>query len=178
MTNAGPCDPALTASASLRSPDTLLSKPTGPGLMRGSPSRQGFVHVQPFDELISEFAHRPRSASDGVPEGVIASAEAKLGFRLPADLRTMLLRIGRWEVLRAHNVLFEPTEFEEKEDRVVFMDENQSVVSWGMKRDSPDSNVWQRNNTDGAWYSEELDLRAFLRSMLEWYRANQAVEFR
>ena len=52
------------------------------------------------------------------------------------------------------------------------MDENQAVVSWGVRIEDPadDPIVWQRNNAPPTtWYSERKRFTAFLRSMLNWY---------
>lgn len=127
-------------------------------------------HVEAFDALIGEFSSRKRLASDGVPLESLEEAEARLGCRLPTSLHTMLLRIGRWDVLRIHNVMRDPANLEVCDGRIVFMDENQDVVSWAVPQGPGDSAVWQRNNKEDAWYSEELDLLDFLRSMLAWYR--------
>jgi hypothetical protein len=129
-----------------------------------------------FDNLVSEFLGRPRTVDDGIESSVLGRAEVGLGREMPLQLRTMFLRIGAVPVLRAHNVLRDPSELEESEGFLLFMDESQDVVSWGLKLDPSDPHVWQRNNTDGVWYSEDLDLPRFLRSMFKWYRESGLFE--
>lgn len=54
---------------------------------------------------------------------------------------------------------------------LVFVHENQDVVSWGFSPEdieSADPVVWQRNNEEHAWYSEEKTLAPFLESMFDW----------
>ena len=53
------------------------------------------------------------------------------------------------------------------------MDENQDVVSWGVRRDEmdrPNPPTWQRNNTPPTeWFAEEKSFTELLESMFDWY---------
>jgi hypothetical protein len=53
------------------------------------------------------------------------------------------------------------------------MEENQSVVSWGIplvNLHAPNPIIWQRNNTPPIeWFSEEKDVLGLLVSMWDWY---------
>jgi hypothetical protein len=94
--------------------------------------------------------------------------------RIPASLAYYYQRAGRCAVLNAlHHRLHAPAELVVENDYLLFMDENQSVVSWGFRRadcDQDDPTVWQRNNTPPhAWYSEDKPFTRFLASMFDWY---------
>jgi hypothetical protein len=73
---------------------------------------------------------------------------------------------------RAHNLLFRPEELRLEEDYLIFMEENQGVVHWGIampKLVHPDPTVWQRVNRDPAeWYSERMDSSTFITKDRAW----------
>jgi hypothetical protein len=78
------------------------------------------------------------------------------------------------EICSIHNVIFGPEDLEVDEGFLIFMEENQSVVSWGIrKRDLKKSDpvIWQRNNASAEWYSEEKTLAGLLESMFDWYES-------
>ena len=53
------------------------------------------------------------------------------------------------------------------------MDENQSVVSWGIKKKDlrkTDPETWQRNNSSEDWYAEEKTFTELVTSMFDWYQ--------
>jgi hypothetical protein len=103
---------------------------------------------------------------EGISEARLAAAEGRLGFPLPESLRTYYQIAGGCEVLNdAHNHFYPPEGLAILEEHLLFMDENQSVVSWGFRLEdlqSPDPIVFQRNNTAPAeWYSEEQPFSVF-----------------
>ena len=72
-----------------------------------------------------------------------------------------------------HNFIFHPKDMVFEEGHLMFMDENQSVVSWGIKKqdlDKFDPKVWQRNNGVERWYSERKTVSELLVSMFDWYQ--------
>jgi len=114
-------------------------------------------------------------ANDGCSGADVAMAEMRMGIALPAAMRTYYLRCGNISRFnKSHNLLRSLSELTIEEDHLVFMDENQNVVSWGFRLHDlglDDPIVWQRNNMPGVeWYSEELTLTQFLDSMFHWYR--------
>jgi len=111
--------------------------------------------------------------ADGIAlERVIAAGE-RLNVQIPRALSEFYTTLGAVNDLCAvHNWLKSPEELTIFEDHLYFMDENQSVVSWGFPLsalDQDDPVAWQRNNTEGKWYSEELSFSAFMKSMFDWY---------
>lgn len=72
-----------------------------------------------------------------------------------------------------HNNVFHPKDLVFEDGYLMFMDENQSVVSWGIKKKDlkkADPEVWQRNNSSDAWYSEKKSFIELLTSMFDWYK--------
>jgi hypothetical protein len=80
-------------------------------------------------------------------------------------------------VCEAHNVILDPKALEFDADYLIFMEENQSVVSWGVRRVDlaiADPPTWQRNNTEPLeWFPEDKSFTELLMSMFEWYTANR-----
>ena len=125
-------------------------------------------------QLARRFLNRPPMESDGLPEHVIEAAEARLGHRLPECLRRYYVVAGGCARLNSiHNDFVGPSDLEVDNGFLVFMHENQDVVSWGLRvsdASEQDPIVWQRINTPTVeWYSEEKGFVAFLQEMFEWY---------
>jgi hypothetical protein len=116
----------------------------------------------------------PLDADDGVPEEEIVRAEERLGFRLPRLLREFYLLTGRrTDINGAQDMLVEPECLEVAEgDVLVFHDENQSVVLWGIRlsdigRDNPPV-VMADNDKTLVWEPAHEHLSEFLFTMLLW----------
>jgi len=127
------------------------------------------------ERLKSTFATliRPLTSEDGQPEASISLAEARLGLRLPAVLREYYLRAGRFDRFnRAHNQLLRPEEWSVDRGKLVFLEENQCVVFWGVDAGSvpeDDPPVYQAENVRGRpteWYLEHKRCSEFLIVML------------
>jgi hypothetical protein len=130
------------------------------------------AHVK---QLVEGFWGRRLSAEDGVGKDQIRSIERILGFRLPPALRAYYLVAGNLDELnRVHNELCWIESVSIQDQYLVFMHENQYVVSWGIAvsdLDQADPVVWQRNNTPPEeWFSEEATFLDFMQRMFEWYK--------
>src|SRR4051794_31829687 len=80
----------------------------------------------------------PLAARDGISEPQLAKAEKKMGVRLPGALRDYYLVAGRERSLNhAFNHLCMPGEWEVEASKLIFMEENQTVVVWGVTATSP-----------------------------------------
>jgi hypothetical protein len=126
-------------------------------------------------QLVKTFLGRRLSPEDGVDEHLVRDRERVLGLRLPLALRAFYVVAGRLDELnRLHNELCRIEDVSVQGQHLVFMHENQSVVSWGIAvsdLDQDDPVVWQRNNTPPEeWFSEEASFLSFMRSMFEWYK--------
>jgi hypothetical protein len=126
-----------------------------------------------FKSFVNKFLQRELTPKDGISENVITKSESTLEHRFPESLRQLYLTIGNVsELFSIHNKLSSPDQVEIDHDYLIFMDENQNVVSWGFNLEEIENHdpiVWQRNNTENKWYSEELTLIEFLDSMFNWY---------
>lgn len=124
----------------------------------------------------------PLVAGDGVPEAEIAAAEARLGLKLPALLREFYLVAGRREDINAvHNRLLSPESLEVDQDALVFYEENQGVVLWGIKVDDlsqADPQVFMAEYASTLeWEPEHDHLSEFLISMLFWQAVNGGMPY-
>jgi len=124
--------------------------------------------------FVERYLKRPWTEADGLSEKDLKKAEVRLGIKLPAALREFYLSVGAVRDLRSiHNIIFPPRDLVFEEGYLMFMDENQSVVSWGIKKKDlkkADPETWQRNNSSEEWYSEEKSFTELLTSMFDWYK--------
>ena len=129
-----------------------------------------------YDEIAVACLGRHLSRRDSLSEAAVSRAEKRLGVRLPGAVRDYYRSAGKAADLNTvYNSLYELDDLDFDGEYLMFMDENQSVVSWGIARSDlgqADPIVWQRNNTPPVeWYSEELSFSAFMASMFEWYKS-------
>jgi hypothetical protein len=138
------------------------------------------------EQLNSTFAMlaRPLMPEDGLPEATVADAEARLGVRLPAVLRSYYRLAGRFDQFNlAHNRLLRPDEWFVADGRLVFLEENQHVVFWGVEAGaSPEDDppVDQGPNDDGRpaeWSREHGRCSEFLLVMLHLQAVWGGYEF-
>lgn len=127
--------------------------------------------------LLKAFRNREPVDADAIKLQDIDDAEKNLGVRFPKALRSLYQYLGGADdLMRAHNVLRSLNEITVEDGFLLFMDENQSVVSWGISLndcENPNPEIWQRiNGENPEWHSEELTLLPFLESMFMWYREN------
>ncbi len=139
----------------------------------GEVIRLSVTFASEVDELAIRFLRKPLSGADAISLDVIEATEQSLSLTLPQPLRAYYSKAGRCSKLNsAHNRIVHPAEIEIADEHLLFMHENQNVVSWGFRLaelGETDPTVWQRNNTEMAWYSEEKTLLPLFRSMFEWY---------
>jgi hypothetical protein len=127
-----------------------------------------------FRDLVPRYLGRPWRVADGLPSSAVDSVEHTLQRPLPAAMRAFYCTVGAIEALcTVHNRVRPPAELAFEDDYLLFMDENQDVVSWGVRRadiGEPDPPTWQRNNTPPAeWFPEEKSFVELLESMFDWY---------
>jgi hypothetical protein len=127
-----------------------------------------------YREAIETLA-KPVTAEDGVPAGEIVAGEHRLDIRLPSALREYYLIAGQLERLNcAHNRLYSPRDWFVDAGKLVFMEENQQVVFWGIsigKDPVDDPPVLQGVNVAGQpieWHPEHGSCSEFLLMMLHW----------
>lgn len=130
-------------------------------------------YISGYAKLVQRHLGRKPQLADGLSDTQIREAEKILSFQLPASLRDYYRIAGNLsELNKAHNVLFDIPELFVDNDFLIFMEENQAVVYWGIKiRDLaiPDPEVWQQvNSTPSEWYSEEMTFSEFIVQMIDW----------
>jgi hypothetical protein len=122
-----------------------------------------------FRGLLADIIGRA-APSHGYPVRAVETVEARLGARLPGPLRAYYLSVGRHEINRAHNRLWPPTALEVCGGRLIFMEENQCVVYWGVRSrtTAADPVVQQTADLeDGDWFAES-PCSEFLSGMMCW----------
>lgn len=124
----------------------------------------------------------PLASRDGVPESEIIAAEARLGSRLPTVLREFYALVGRRKDINAvHNRLVSLKELEVDQERLVFYEENQAVVLWGVSLLNPDDAdpavFMAENQRDLEWESDHDHLSEFLHAMLFFQAVNGGMTY-
>lgn len=111
----------------------------------------------------------------GMTDEVLAAAERQHAVRLPPALRDYYRAMGYLHTLnKAHNRLLSPDDWFVDAGRLVFLEENQSVVYWGIDTADPpgdDPPVLQGVNLHPQpieWYPEYECCSEFLLVMLHW----------
>jgi hypothetical protein len=126
----------------------------------------------------------PLSADHGMPESHLAEREALLGISLPDALREFYLTAGRFDPFnQAFNRLYPPDQWFIDSGKLVFLEENQAVVFWGVeatdeRRDDPV--VFQGVNVSREpieWHLEHEHCSEFLVVMLHWQAVCGGLEF-
>ncbi|MBA4192089.1 MAG: hypothetical protein C0467_29270 [Planctomycetaceae bacterium] len=114
------------------------------------------------------------SSAHGFPLRAVESAETRLGFTIPEALRDYYLSVGRHELNRVHNRLWPPDDLEVHDGRLVFLEENQCVLFWGVGRrtTAADPVVSQTMDLDDGGWSAEVRCSLFLPAMLCYYAAS------
>lgn len=129
-----------------------------------------------YRKLFSEIGAK-LTARDGCPEARIVVAEQGLGVRVPRALRDYYLVAGRERRFnQIHNRFLAPDDWFVTNGHLAFLDENQSVVFWGVravKDEAIDPWVFQGVNDDPIeWQREHRYCSIFLKVMVLWHGAN------
>jgi hypothetical protein len=122
-----------------------------------------------FRGLLTDITGRAAASHNYAPRAIEA-AEARLGLGLPGPLRDYYLSVGRHAINRAHDRLMPPDALEVAQGRLVFMEENECVVFWGVgiRSMAADPVVFQTDDLeDGDWYAETR-CSQFLSVMMCW----------
>lgn len=125
-----------------------------------------------YFEKIRHLYNIPQDENIGFAESEIAVMEKAMNITLPAKLREYYLTLGKHEALNnSYNRLLEPqggVAFSD-DGYLVFYEENQGVVNWGMKKDDlqqPDPAVYGGYTDDKGNFNWYLELPATETSLL------------
>ncbi|MEW6735974.1 MAG: hypothetical protein AB1489_32065 [Acidobacteriota bacterium] len=113
----------------------------------------------------------------GTPFEIILKEEQRLEVKLPDALREFYVIAGQLDKFnKAHNTLYDPSEWFIDDNKLVFMEENQAVVFWGIeinKETGDNPPVYQGVNANKIeWSLEHKKLSEFLITMLYWQVVN------
>lgn len=113
---------------------------------------------------------------DACADSHIGEAEERLSVKLPATLKAYYLLAGREDrINQIHNRLLPPEKLFIDSGRLVFMEENQWVVYWGIaigRDEVTDAAVFQgvnRRCNGIEWHSEHDSCFTFLNVMAIWH---------
>jgi len=124
----------------------------------------------------------PLNERTAVSPRVLAAAEKRLGVRIPAALRDYYLVAGRERRFGAcHNRLLAPQEWRIDKHRLIFMEENQCVVWWGVSTRNPKSQdppISQGVNDEPiTWVREHRRCSVFLAVMFHYQAVSGGFRF-
>ena len=139
-------------------------------------------YVQFYRNIFAKFGH-PLSDRTSLPESAINRAAARLDIAVPAALRDFYSVAGReMRFSQCHNRVIAPQDWRVSKKRLIFMEENQWVVWWGVSVRNPDNDdppVSQAINDDEddlTWYQENRRCSVFIAVMLHYQAVNGGFE--
>jgi len=120
-----------------------------------------------YKEIVENLFGRALIDADGLPHKLVEEAEQRLGITLPLAIREYYFTLGGFlQLNEAHNRLINPGELAFQHEILCFMDENQCVCKWGLRREDLAANdpiVYQVNSLDSLdRFSVDLCLSNFL----------------
>ena len=129
-----------------------------------------------ISEIASRILRRSLKDDDGVPARQIKEVEDRLGLTLPVPLRDFYRYVGSNPLfMTAFEQVVPIEDLAAENGLLVFMEENQGVVSWALRfvdSHEEDPMVFQVDPVNCAEIHRELDIDAFLKLML-YYQAAQ-----
>jgi hypothetical protein len=121
-----------------------------------------------FREIFGE----PPKPGDGLGRTAVRAALARANLVIPRALFDYYIVAGRHPVNRDHDRLHPIEGLEWMGDKLVFLEENQSVVYWAIDRsdlEESDAIVWQGVNGEPIeWFAEGYRLSRFLMARWKW----------
>src|SRR5258707_4552228 len=85
-----------------------------------------------YERTVAAF-FAPIRKADGLSERSVSAGERRLGIALPLLLREIYLRVGKRADLRKYHRLLGPAELRVSANALLFFEESQQVVYWGIK---------------------------------------------
>lgn len=114
---------------------------------------------------------RALKTKEGLDITIIENAETNLGIKLPQALKDFYLTVGKIELFTdAYEYFAKPEQIYIKAGKLIFLEENQSILSWAINpadSDKKQVTVYQSPNIEEnekrvEWYEESLPLDDFL----------------
>jgi hypothetical protein len=134
-----------------------------------------------FRDIYSMFGY-PLTDGASLSPKELGTAEKTLGVQIPKVLRDYYLVAGRERRFNeCQNRLLPPAKWAVDKKRLTFMEENQSVVWWGVSTRNPNSDdppVSQGINDETiTWYPEHRKCSVFLAVMLHYQAVSGGFRF-
>jgi hypothetical protein len=125
-----------------------------------------------YNRNFTEIFGASLQVTDGLAEITVQTELAARQLLLPQALMDYYAIAGQHWINKHHNLLYSIQELEWVGNKLVFMEENQSVAFWGILETDlreADPIVWQGVNGESLeWYSEDLTVSQFLMEMWRW----------
>ncbi len=125
-----------------------------------------------YADKFREIFGAPPKPIDGLGQAAVRAALDSAGLAIPVALFDYYSLAGRHWINENHNRLRPIKEREWFDAQLVFMEENQLVAFWGIRKENvteSDPIVWQGVNGDPIeWYAEKYRLSRFLMAMWKW----------
>jgi len=131
------------------------------------------VDYKPFYRGIYSSFDAPLKDGAAMTASTIDAASTRLGITVPTALRDFYLVAGRERRFnQVHNRFIAPKEWSIDRQRLVFLEENQAVVFWGVSlrtSANDDPSVSQGINDEPIeWHLEHRRCSVFIAVMLHW----------
>jgi len=135
------------------------------------------MNAQGYRRIVQLLFRRSFGPTDGFTRDELNRIQSKSDYRLPKALRDFYQGVGKFKtILQAHNRFYKPARLVRMEDKLVFCEENQAVVYWGIAvRDEVKANppVYQGINCEPMeWHIEADQCSDFLTGMIYWQAVN------
>lgn len=127
-----------------------------------------------LNEIAKSILGRNLKPKDGMSIEAITSLEHSLAIELPNELKDFYLLVGELDIfMTSFQEFIEPYL---KDDKLIFLQENQAVCYWAIDIKNLDNKtVWMSTNIESSapeWYSENVNLYDFLK-ILMFYQSAQ-----
>ncbi|RUS95920.1 hypothetical protein DSM106972_089330 [Dulcicalothrix desertica PCC 7102] len=125
-----------------------------------------------YASQFKEIFGSPLQTSDGLGDELVQVKLQQLGLNIPKALVQYYAVAGLHWINKEHNRLRDLEELEWFDDKLVFIDENQWVVYWGISKTdlhAPNPTVWCGTNGNVIqWYDDGCKCAQFIMAMWEW----------
>lgn len=130
-------------------------------------------------KIAERLLDRELCGKDGISSEKIESVEASLSNKIPVALKSFYLNVGRVKIFTSAFFRFiSPQDLFYEKEKLVFLEENQMSCYWGISIElDEDPTVYQMNNGDNKWFSEEIKLSDFLQMVLYCQCTEGGYEF-
>ena len=125
-------------------------------------------------ETAEKLLGRSLEKNDGISIEIIEETELILDIKLQKYLKDFYSKIGNIQLFtESFNKIIDTDRLYFKDDKLVFLEENQEVCIWGINIYEEDPIVYQNSNDE--WYSEEVKLSEFL-YIIMYYQCAQGYK--